>query len=228
MKERVIVITGAGRGLGLALAREFARLDHVVIGCSKTQRSVQRASSALGEGHEISQVNVTEDKQVRAWAQASMSAHGPPDLLINNAGVINENAPLWEISERAFSRVVEVNICGVSNVIRRFVPSMIERGRGVIVNFSSYWGRSSSPQVAPYCASKWAIEGLTRALAEELPSGLSAVSFNPGAIDTEMLRSCFGEAAYGYPEPQDWAEPVALQLLALGPRESGTSIDASY
>jgi NAD(P)-dependent dehydrogenase (short-subunit alcohol dehydrogenase family) len=78
---------------------------------------------------------------------------------------------------------------------------MIRRGSGVIVNFSSGWGRSVSAEVAPYCASKWAVERLTRALAEELPSGLAAVPLNPGIINTEMLQSCFGADAQNYPEP---------------------------
>ena len=84
--------------------------------------------------------------------------------------------------------MIDVNIKGVANVLRHFVPAMIERGRGVIVNFSSGWGAPSSAEVAPYCATKWAIEGLTRALAEELP-GMAAVPLNPGIIDTDMLRT---------------------------------------
>ena len=81
--------------------------------------------------------------------------------------------------------MIDVNIKGVANVIRHFVPAMIARESGVIVNLSSYWGRSVSPEVAPYCATKWAIEGLTRALAQELPQGLAAVPLNPGIIDTD-------------------------------------------
>ena len=71
----------------------------------------------------------------------------------------------------------------------------------MIVNFSSGWGRSVDAEVAPYCATKWAIEGLTQALARELPPGLCAVPLNPGVIDTDMLRSCFGGSAGGYPQP---------------------------
>src|SRR5262249_21389378 len=84
---------------------------------------------------------------------------------------------------------------------------MIRRGAGVIVNFSSGWGRSTAAEVAPYCASKWAIEGLTRALAQELPAGVAAVPLNPGIIDTDMLRSCVGGDAGGYPAPRRAAGP---------------------
>ena len=122
-----------------------------------------------------------------------------PDLLLNNAATINPNAPLWKVSADEFSYVIDVNIKGVANVIRHFVPRMIERGSGVIVNFSSGWGRSTSPEVAPYCATKWAIEGLTRALAQELPAGMAAIPLNPGIINTDMLQSCFGESADDFP-----------------------------
>jgi NAD(P)-dependent dehydrogenase (short-subunit alcohol dehydrogenase family) len=117
-----------------------------------------------------------------------------------------------------------VNINGVANVIRHFVPAMIQRGSGVIANFSSGWGHSTSPEVAPYCATKFAIEGLTQALAQELPTGMAAVPVNPGIIDTEMLRSCFGESAGAYPTPKEWAAEAVPFFLALGPRHNGQSL----
>src|SRR5262249_47620774 len=138
----------------------------------------------------------------------------------------NANAPLWDVPADEFDRLIDVNIKGVANVIRAFVPAMIARGSGVIVNFSSGWGRSTSPEVAPYCASKYAIEGLTLALAQELPRGLAAVPLNPGIIDTEMLRSCFGDGAASYPSPQRWAEKAVPFLLGLGLRHNGQSLTA--
>src|SRR5207245_166377 len=110
----------------------------------------------------------------------------------NNAALINPNAPLWTIAAAEFDRVIDVNLKGVANVIRHLVPAMIARGSVVIVNLSSGWGRSVSAEVAPYCCTKWGIEGLTRAMAQELPQGMAAVPLNPGIIDTAMLRSTFG------------------------------------
>ena len=75
--------------------------------------------------------------------------------------------------------------------------------------------------MAPYCATKWAIEGLTQALAEELPAGIAAVPVNPGIIHTEMLESCFGASAASYPSPERWAERAAPWLLSLGPEHNG-------
>ena len=104
---------------------------------------------------------------------------------------------------------------------------MIERGQGVIVNFSSGWGRSVSADVAPYCASKWAIEGLTRALAAELPTGLAAVPLNPGIVNTDMLQICFGDGAAGYPDAEAWAESAVPFLLELGPKDNGQPLSVS-
>ncbi len=125
-----------------------------------------------------------------------------------------------------FDTVIDVNIKGVANVIRHFVPAMIGRGRGVVVNFSSGWGRSTAPEVAPYCATKWAIEGLTRALAQELPDGLAAVALNPGIIDTDMLRSTFAGDAGSYPAPDAWSKTAAPFLLALGAKDNGKALTA--
>jgi NAD(P)-dependent dehydrogenase (short-subunit alcohol dehydrogenase family) len=102
-----------------------------------------------------------------------------------------------------------------------FLPAMIERGSGVIINLSSAWGRAVSAEVAPYCASKWAVEGLTRALAREPADGLAAIPLNPGIIDTDMPRSCFGAAAAHYPSPGEWARRAAPFILSLGPRHNG-------
>jgi NAD(P)-dependent dehydrogenase (short-subunit alcohol dehydrogenase family) len=98
---------------------------------------------------------------------------------------------------------------------------MIQRGGGVVVNFSSGWGRSADANVAPYCATKWAIEGLTQSLAQELPAGLAAVALNPGIIDTEMLRSCFGGSASSYPDARQWARRAVPFLLKLSARDNG-------
>jgi NAD(P)-dependent dehydrogenase (short-subunit alcohol dehydrogenase family) len=148
----------------------------------------------------------------------------PPDLLINNAGVINRNAPLWEVSADEFSKVLDVNVDGTANVIRAFLPAMIASGHGVIVNMSSGWGRSTAPKVAPYCASKWAVEGLTQALAQELPPGLAAVTVSPGVVDTDMLRSCWSDSAANCPSPEDWAPAAADFFLSLSGRHNGQSL----
>jgi NAD(P)-dependent dehydrogenase (short-subunit alcohol dehydrogenase family) len=122
---------------------------------------------------------------------------------------------------------VDVNLRGVANVIRHFVPAMVAKKHGVIVNLSSGWGRSVSPEMAPYCATKWAIEGLTKALAEELPKSMAAVPLNPGVIDTAMLRTCWEDGAAGYQNAAVWAETAAEFILQLGPKDNGKSLSVA-
>lgn len=223
---RVVVLTGATRGLGRAMAAGFAARGHRVLGCGRTAGAIDDLRRELGPPHEFDAVDVADDAAVAAWAARLLAAHGPPDLLINNAAAINHNAPLWEVPRAEFDAVVDVNVKGVANVLRHFVPAMVARGSGVIVNVSSYWGRSVASEVAPYCATKWAVEGLTRALARDLPAGLAAVPFNPGIIDTAMLRSCMADGAAQYLEPADWAASAVPFLLSLGPRDNGKPLTA--
>lgn len=223
MKEntaRRIVITGVSRGLGRALVDGFAVRGHVVCGCARSADAVAELSRQYPPPHDFAVVDVSSDAEVRAWAKCAL-AGGPPDLLINNAALINRNAPLWKVPEDEVSRVVDVNIKGVVNVLRHFLPAMVNRGQGVIVNLSSGCGRGVSPELAPYCATKWAIEGLTRALAEELPAGMAAVPLNPGIINSAMLQTCWGQGADDYPDASDWAQRAVPMLPRLGPKHNG-------
>jgi NAD(P)-dependent dehydrogenase (short-subunit alcohol dehydrogenase family) len=220
-KLKRIVITGATRGLGRALAEHFAALGHTVAGCGRSAEAIAELRQSPGAPHEFTVVDVVREDQVKDWAERTLAGQGVPDLLVNNAAAINRNAPLWEVPPDEFDQVIDVNLKGVANVLRHFVPAMIARGSGVIVNLSSGWGRGTAPQVAPYCASKWGIEGLTRALAQELPPGLAAVPLNPGIIDTAMLRSCFGDKAAKYFGPDAWARAAVPLLLGLGPKDNG-------
>jgi len=224
MNARRIVITGAGRGLGWAMTAKFAELGHTVIGCSRQAKHVESLSREFGRPHRFDAVDVADEAAVGRWAGEVLADSGPPDLLLNNAAVVNHNAVLWNVSPDEFSHVIDVNIKGVFHVLRHFVPAMVEKKRGVIVNFSSGWGRSTSPEVAPYCATKYAVEGLTLALAQELPEGMCAVPLNPGIINTDMLQSCFGENSADYPTPETWAKHAVPFLLSLGPKDNGQSL----
>jgi NAD(P)-dependent dehydrogenase (short-subunit alcohol dehydrogenase family) len=222
-----IVITGVTRGLGRALADYYIKAGHTVIGCGRSGDAIFDLRMTHGAPHDFSVVNVALDNKVALWAAKVLEAGSLPDLLINNAAVMNRLAPLWEQDDREFTRLVDANIRGVANVIRHFVPAMVVAKKGVIVNFSSGWGRSVAPEVAPYCMSKWAIEGLTKALAEELPQGMAAVPLNPGVIDTDMLRACWAEGAANHPKAEAWAEVAAPFILKLGAKDNGRSLSVS-
>ena len=225
--SKTIVITGATRGLGRALVSAFATAGHTVLGCGRSAGHVQGLRTDFPGPHLFAQVDVTDAAAVAAWADEVLAKHGPPDLLVNNAALINTPAPLWEVPADEFRAVVEVNVVGVFHVLKAFVPAMAARKAGVVVNLSSGWGRSTSPEVAPYCATKYAVEGLTLALAQELPPGMAAVPLNPGVIDTDMLRQSFGGGAASYPKPDAWAKRAAPFLLGLGPKDNGRSLTVS-
>jgi len=226
--QKLVLITGVSRGLGRAMAEEFIRLGHAVLGCGRSEKETGQLRKQFAAPHDFTVVDVSADEQVAAWAKRVLKAHGAPDLLLNNAGLINRNARLWEIGATEFSQVIDVNLKGVANVIRHFVPAMVKSKSGVIVNFSSGWGRSTAAEVAPYCATKWAIEGLTQALAQELPPGMAAVPLNPGIINTDMLRSCFGGSASSYPIPQEWAKIAVPFLLKLGASDNGRPLTVPF
>jgi NAD(P)-dependent dehydrogenase (short-subunit alcohol dehydrogenase family) len=221
--SRTVLITGVTRGLGRAMARGFAARGHRVDGCGRSKDDLRTLAAELGDGHCFRTVDVSSAEEVERWAREVLDAGRVPDLLINNAALFNRRAPLWEISVEELDRIVDVNVKGTVHVLRAFLPAMIDRGRGVVVNFSSGWGHTTDAEVAPYCATKFAIEGLTQALAKELPEGLVAVPLSPGIIHTEMLDVAFGDQASSFPKPEEWAETAVPYILGLGAGDNGVS-----
>jgi len=224
--KKLIIVTGVSRGLGRALTDGFVKAGHTVIGTARSQSAIDGLNLAYGSPHRFDVVDQSDPVHVNDWTVSVLKEQGVPDLLINNAAVINENAPLWEISEKDFSTLIDINIKGVFYICRSYLPAMIERGSGVVVNLSSGWGRSVAAEVASYCASKWAVEGMTQALAEELPPGLAAVPLNPGVINTDMLQSCFGESARDYRSAAQWADTAVPFLLKLDATDNGKALSA--
>jgi len=219
-----IVISGVTRGLGRALAEEFIRMGHTVAGCGRGAEGIIDLRFAYGAPHSFDVADVADPVKVGIWAAKVLGFGEAPDLLINNAAIMNRPAPLWQVPPEEAKRLIDINVTGTINVIREFVPPMVAARKGVIINFSSGWGRSVAPEVAPYCASKWAIEGLTKALAEELPKGMAAIPLNPGVIDTDMLRIAWADGASAHRKADAWAKVAAPYILKLGPAENGRSV----
>jgi NAD(P)-dependent dehydrogenase (short-subunit alcohol dehydrogenase family) len=222
--KKTIVITGVSRGLGRVMVENFIELGHTVIGCARSQTAIQELNQKYGKPHHFTAVDVSDEQQVQAWANQLLSEDSPPDILINNAAIINDLAPLWEVPSEDFSQLIDINIKGVTHVIRHILPAMLEQQKGIIINLSSGWGRSTSPQVASYCASKWAIEGLTKALAQELPAGMAAIPLSPGIIHTDMLEICFGDHAADYTPLQTWVKKAVPYILGLSAKDNGVSL----
>lgn len=223
-KRQTVLITGVTRGIGASLAERLIGLDHTVYGCGRSASGIQELRKKHGGSHRFQALDVAEGSDVQEWADHLLREVEPPGLVINNAGVMNQPAPVWEVPEEEFVDLLRINVVGMANIVRAFLPAMIERGSGIIVNMSSGWGRSTAPEVGPYCASKWAVEGMTQSLSQELPDGLAAVAVNPGIIDTEMLRRCWGDGAASFPSPDEWAEGAAEFLLSLSISHNGASL----
>lgn len=222
----IAVITGVSRGLGRAMAEGFIQQGWIVAGCCRNPEAAKELSNTYPKPHLFLPADVSDSTAVETFCKTVLNELGPPNLLLNNAAIINPNAPLWKIPEKDFSQLIDINIKGVYYTIRHFIPEMLKRGSGVIVNFSSGWGRSTAPEVAPYCASKFAIEGISRALAHETNGRVAVVALNPGIIDTEMLRRTFGSAAGSYEDAKTWAKTAVPFLMNLGTEDNGKSLTA--
>ncbi|ONK57736.1 uncharacterized protein A4U43_C09F3550 [Asparagus officinalis] len=225
---KTVMITGVSRGLGRDLALELAKRGHTIIGCARAQDKLQslqdEISSSSSSNHLFQALDVKSDVGVQDLAKLVVERKQVPDIIVNNAGTINKNNKVWEVSAEEFDTVIDTNIKGTANVLRHFLPLMIGRKQGIIVNMSSGWGRSAAAQVAPYCASKWAIEGLTRSVAKELPPGLAIVALSPGVVNTDMLASCFGTSAALYQTPEAWAPQAARMILNLSAEDNAASL----
>jgi NAD(P)-dependent dehydrogenase (short-subunit alcohol dehydrogenase family) len=219
-----VVITGCSRGLGRALVERFYEKGWTVSGCARNVTQINELQATAKHQSNFSSVDISNWSSVQSWADQVLAQTGAPDLILNNAAVINPNAPLWKVEPDTFADLTAININGVFYVCKAFLPTMIERGSGVIANFSSGWGRSTSPEVAPYCASKFAIEGMTRALAQELPHGMAAIPLSPGVVNTDMLQSCFADGAAQYPSAEEWSKLVIDDLLFLNAEHNGISL----
>lgn len=222
VSKKLVVITGVTEGLGRAMLDRFVEHGWFIAGCGLTDKRVNELTELYGPQHSFKTVDITNVKAVTKWAKGIIKRFGAPDLLINNASLINTSGSFWTISEEEFSKIINVNVNGTSNVIRAFVPAMIKQKHGVIVTISSSWGKTASRDFAPYCASKFAIEGLSQALAQELPAGLCVVTLDPGPIDA-LLRSDAKEASYS-PSIELWSHNAVPFILNIGPDDNGKSL----
>ena len=225
-RNKTVVISGSTSGLGKEMSIEFAKRGWVVAGFGKTKSKVDEMTKIMGVKHQIKECDVSCNKSVKSFSENIIKKLGVPKLLINNAAVMNAPKPLWEVPREEFDHLTNVNINGVANMIRHFLPSMLEKRKGLIINLSSGWGRSTSPDVAPYCATKWAIEGLSAALAQELPDGMGCIALNPGVIDTDMLRKCWGNGAELYQKPGEWAKLAVPFIESLTHQDNGKQMSA--
>ena len=222
---QTVLVTGVSRGLGRALTKRLITEGHTVLGCARSAKAIDELRQIYGPPHHFEVVNLTNRSQVVAWAESLKEQNVVPDFIMNNAAIMGEEQyQVWKISDRYFQEVFNANVMSAVNTIHAFVPMMIRQMKGIIVNFSSGWGREVSPRIAPYAVSKWGVEALSRCLAAELPNKMACVSLHPGIIHTESMAKTFGRYAERYPTPEEWALVAVPFLLSLCPQDNGKAI----
>src|SRR6266496_5624012 len=187
---QVAVVTGAGRGIGAAIARKLAKLGASAVLCGRTQSTLDATAQAIlqsGGKTEVIPCDVTVLHQLEHAAVRVDSTFGRLDILVNNAGVGGFNDPLHKLAPEDWDRVLNTNLRGVYFAIRAFVPLMIRARMGHVINISSLAGKNALPNGAAYAASKWGLNGLTYSVAEELRAKNIRVSVVcPGSVDTDL------------------------------------------
>ncbi|MEX1363838.1 MAG: SDR family NAD(P)-dependent oxidoreductase [Nannocystaceae bacterium] len=200
-KGRIVVITGAGSGIGRATAQAFAkhgaRLHLVDIHAGRVEEAAAEARLLGPEAH-AHVVDVREPEAMERLAAEVFARHRRVDVLVNNAGVAH-SALIHETSLEDWRWVLDVNLYGVIHGIHAFVPRLIDQGgRAHIVNTASLAGLVGVPSMAPYCASKFAVVGLSEALGAELaPHEIKVTAICPGMISTDIVRAGRMEGALG-------------------------------
>lgn len=211
---QVAVITGAGRGIGAAIARQLAGLGTTAVLCGRTQSTLDETARTIldaGGKTEVIPCDVTVLHQLEYAAARVDSTFGRVDILVNNAGVSGSNDALHNLPPEEWDRILNTNLRGVYYAIRAFAPLMIREYGGHIINISSLAGKNALPKGAAYAASKWGLNGLTYSVAEELRSQNVRVSvICPGSVDTE-----FSPHAGKDPNKMLQADDIAHAVVAL-------------
>lgn len=221
------VVTGASRGLGRAVAERYAAEGARVVTTATTADRARGVAERIGGGAHGVALELGDRASVEAAAREAIAVLGRVDVLVNNAGVLGERAPLADADPVVWDRVIAVNLTGTVALVQALLPGMADGG--AIVNVTS--GAAARPGWGPYSVSKHAIEGVTAMLREELaPRGIRCVAVNPGGLRTSMRAAAYPDEDPGMlPHPTSVVEPfVAIAAGAdPGPRIDAAQWDAA-
>jgi NAD(P)-dependent dehydrogenase (short-subunit alcohol dehydrogenase family) len=190
---RRAVVTGAGRGIGLAAAAALAAAGAAVTLLARTASEIEEAAAAIGNGAQAAVLDVSDLAAVAAF----FAAREPFHILVNNAGT-NRPKPIWEVSEADYDAVLDLNLKSAFFVAQACAKRMIATTTpGSLIHMGSQMGHVGGPNRSLYCASKWALEGLNKAMALDLaPHGIRSNTIAPTFIETAMTKPMFDDAAF--------------------------------
>src|SRR5271163_1282144 len=187
---QVAVVTGAGRGIGAAIARALSSLGATAVLCGRTRAALDSAAQAVtqaGGKAEAVDCDVTSLRSVEAAAGRVEALFGRVDILVNNAGIRGFEGPLHQLPPESWEQILNTNLRGVYYAVRGFAPMMIGARSGHIINISSLAGKNALPNGAAYAASKWGLNGLSYSMAEELRGhNIRVAVICPGSTNTEL------------------------------------------
>jgi NAD(P)-dependent dehydrogenase (short-subunit alcohol dehydrogenase family) len=231
VKDKVVVITGATKGLGAALARGFVRNDAQVALCARNSEALSALENELrdaGGSVFTLPIDIKVPDHVKHFAAGVTERFGRVDAVINNASVLGLRVPVADYPHDTWREVVDININGVFLVTKAFLPFMMQQKRGSIVNLSSGVGNTGKPRWGAYSVSKFGVEGFSYMLAEEMREYSVRVNIvNPGGLPTEMRRAAYPEEDQSKLKKPEDILGVFLYLVSDASREvTGTRIDA--
>ena len=217
---QVAIITGAGRGIGAAIARSLARLGATAVLCGRTRTALESTAqtvSQAGGKAEALVCDVSSLQSVEAAAKHLETSFGRLDILVNNAAIRGLDGPLHQLPPDSWDQVLNTNLRGVYYAVRAFAPMMIRARSGHIVNISSLAGKNALPNGAAYAASKWGLNGLSYSVAEELRGYNIRVSvICPGSTNTDLSPHA-GKDPTKMLQPDDVAHAVEM-LVTQSPQ----------
>jgi 3-oxoacyl-[acyl-carrier protein] reductase len=227
---QVAVITGAGRGIGQAIAVQLARLGAHTVLCGRARAALEQTYAAIQDSSgqtstksSAIECDVTDLHSVEALAQQVEQTFHRLDILVNNAGISAMGAPLHQFAPENWERVLNTNLRGVYYCIRSLAPLMIKARSGHIINISSLAGKNALPNGAAYAASKWGLNGLTYSVAEELRAhNIRVAVICPGSTHTEFSAHP-GMNAEKMLQASDVAHVVAM-LVTQAPQSFASEI----
>lgn len=189
LKDRVAIVTGAGQGIGLAIAERLVHSGARVSLWDRDGATLDNvARSASMADQDFRTIDVADAQSVAAGAEAVIEKFGQIDILVSNAGIAGPNHPLWEYPLEDWRRVVEVNLYGTLHCCRAVIPWMLKSGYGRIVNVASIAGKEGNPNASAYSAAKAGVIALTKSLGKETAKSNIAVNcITPAAAQTAIF-----------------------------------------